>query len=206
MTACANVFTITRRPEILPIVCASLGSKPWVVTPLAQSADLGLYVHADIPSVVLVDVGMNECQEMQTITDIRQHHPDVPVIAMGSHWMVASVVKAIKMGAFEVCEFPNDDQRLLSAVDQAICLERHGERKLHDIIPRTISDRLTAGETRILRLMVEGRTTKQVGASLDVSVRTIHYRKKSILQKLGVQNRSEAIELIRLTQGSLATF
>jgi DNA-binding CsgD family transcriptional regulator len=36
-----------------------------------------------------------------------------------------------------------------------------------------------------------------VGSTLDISVRTFHYRKRSIFAKLGVKNRSEAIELIR---------
>jgi len=45
--------------------------------------------------------------------------------------------------------------------------------------------------------MVRGRTTKQVAAELDISIRTVHYRKKALLEKVGVQNRSEAIELVR---------
>ena len=68
---------------------------------------------------------------------------------------------------------------------------------LDEKIPRSISDVLSSEEAVILRLIVQGRTAKEVGSTLDISVRTFHYRKRSIFAKLGVNNRSEAIELIR---------
>jgi DNA-binding NarL/FixJ family response regulator len=206
MSTPTKLYVITQRPSVYQMVCNELSGEPWVLLQLANAKQLSEVIDDDSAGCVLVDVSDNPVQDLSTIAEIRNNHRSIQVIALGNQWKVSTVVQAIKIGAFEVCEFPNSDAGLINAIRQAIQVERQDGRELHDLIPRIILERLTLGEARILRLLVEGRTTKEVGASLDVSVRTIHYRKKSILQKLGVQNRSEAIELIRITRGSLATF
>jgi len=188
------------------MICAELSSEPWDILPVNSEKQLSEVCDDESICCVLVDVSENPTQELATISDIRSNHMRAQVIAIGNHWQVSTVVQAIKIGAFEVCNFPGNDDGLKNAIRQALQIDRVDGRELHDLIPRTILERLTIGEARILKLLVQGRTTKEVGASLDVSVRTIHYRKKSILQKLGVQNRSEAIELIRTTRGSLAAY
>jgi DNA-binding NarL/FixJ family response regulator len=119
------------------------------------------------------------------------------VIAFGSEWDVAKAVQAVKFGAKEVCVFPASGNELKKAINQILTENRRESIPLDEKIPRSISDSLAAEEAVILRLIVQGRTAKEVGSTLDISVRTFHYRKKSIFAKLGVKNRSEAIELIR---------
>jgi|GEM_PF-4761228 len=201
-----KLYVLTQRPSIYQMICAELSSEPWDILPVNSAAQLTDVCDDESTCCVLVDVSENPTQELGMIADIRSNLMRAQVIAIGNNWQVSTVVQAIKIGAFEVCNFPSNDDGLKDAIRQSLQIERVDGRELHDLIPRTILERLTNAEARILKLLVEGRTTKEVGASLDVSVRTIHYRKKSILQKLGVQNRSEAIELIRITRGSLAAF
>lgn len=201
-----KLYVLTQRPSIYQMICAELSCEPWDILPVNSSKQLAEVCDGESTCRVLVDISDNSTQELAAIAEIRSNLMRAQVIAIGNHWQVSTVVQAIKIGAFEVCDFPSNDDGLKNAIRQALQIECADGRELHDLIPRTILERLTIGEARILKLLVEGRTTKEVGASLDVSVRTIHYRKKSILQKLGVQNRSEAIELIRITRGSLAAF
>jgi DNA-binding NarL/FixJ family response regulator len=53
-------------------------------------------------------------------------------------------------------------------------------------------DSLTGREIEILRLVAEGLSNKAVAQALAVSENTVKYHMKNILQKLGVQNRTEA--------------
>jgi DNA-binding NarL/FixJ family response regulator len=53
-------------------------------------------------------------------------------------------------------------------------------------------DSLTQRETEILRLVVEGPSNKAIAQALSVSENTIKYHMRNILQKLDVQNRTEA--------------
>jgi DNA-binding NarL/FixJ family response regulator len=54
---------------------------------------------------------------------------------------------------------------------------------------------LTPAEMGVLRLLVTGRTTKEIAAELVVSVATVDRHLTHIYQKLGVRNRAEAISL-----------
>ena len=154
-------------------------------------------------SCVLIDLSLEPVRHLAAISFVRSNFPRLQVIAFAESWHVAHVVQAIKLGAIEVIEFPSDRDSLLRAIQQALCTDQQDMRRLDELIPKAILEKLSSDEVRILRLLIQGRTAKEVGATLDVSVRTIHYRKKSLLRKLGVENRSEAIELIRLASGTL---
>lgn len=143
---------------------------------------------------------------LTTIESIRNHNGSVPIIAIGRNWQVPAVVQAMKLGATEVCEFPENAPELQNAFQRCLSVDRRNQSRYSDVIPKALLAKLTTEEARILHLLVEGRTTKEVGATLDVSIRTVHYRKKELLRKLGVQNRSEAIELIRVSFGNYLAF
>ena len=52
---------------------------------------------------------------------------------------------------------------------------------------------LTEREVEILRLLAEGLSNKSISERLSLSENTIKYHLKNILQKLNVQNRTEAV-------------
>ncbi len=53
-----------------------------------------------------------------------------------------------------------------------------------DGIPFEIVEKLDSDEAKVVQLIVAGMTAKEISSSLKVSVRTYHYRKKMIFQKL----------------------
>ncbi len=137
--------------------------------------------------------------QLDDIALARQCFEYTPVIAYGSSWQVSTVVQAMKLGASEVCESRENPGELRTTLDRCLSAEANKQARFSELIPKAVLAKLNSEEARILQLLVQGRTTKEVGATLDVSIRTVHYRKKELLRKLGVQNRSEAIELIRLS-------
>ena len=56
---------------------------------------------------------------------------------------------------------------------------------------------LTARETEVLDLLVEGRTNRQIGDVLFISEKTASVHVTNLLRKLGVQSRTEAAEMSR---------
>jgi DNA-binding NarL/FixJ family response regulator len=55
------------------------------------------------------------------------------------------------------------------------------------------SDRLTAREQEILRLLAQGYVTKEIACQLAISFDTVRFHLKNIYRKLSVRTRSEAI-------------
>lgn len=154
-------------------------------------------------SCLLIRVNASEAMELQNISKIKDRWPALPIIAYGTQWQIPNIVQVIKLGADEVCEFPIAAGDLGTLLNRLSSSDTNRRLAHSDVIPPEILRKLKSDEARILNLIVRGRTTKQVSATMQMSIRTVHYRKKELLRKLGVQNRSEAIELIRLSSNDL---
>jgi len=133
----------------------------------------------------------------ECLTRLRGINPDTQVVLIAEGWELHQIVQAMKWGAAEIvdCSFSKDCFQ--ASIQAALATDRNIRQVKADSIPDAILQRLSIEESRIFSAMVRGRTTKQVAAELDISIRTVHYRKKALLEKVGVQNRSEAIELVR---------
>lgn len=189
-----KVYVIAQRIEAQEMISRELHSEAMELIPVRNEQQY-FELLDDIQGCILVEVNANPQEELNTIASLRARQKRMEVIAFSDQWQVATAVQAIKMGAVEICEFPTSENQLRNAIYQAI----HGNRDLRqndEIIPNCILEKLSAEEAIVLRFMALGQTAKQVGATLDISVRTFHYRKKSVLRKLGVTNRSGAMKLI----------
>ncbi len=121
------------------------------------------------------------------------------IILIGFEWKTNEVVAAIKLGFSDVLELPENPAESAKAILQAI---QENVNTHHDTtratIPDELTDRLSVEQAKILELILLGKTTKQIGSILDLSVRTIHYRKKDLFLRMGVRDKREAIEYVRL--------
>ncbi len=152
---------------------------------------------------VLVEIGQNPKSELNAITSLHANGHPLPVIAVSNEWTVSDAVRAIKSGADDVCDLQTQVHELRKMIHKAIASELPRHSDLRDAIPAAILEKLDTVEARILHLILLGLTAKEIGSALDVSIRTYHYRKKTIFQKLGTLNRSDLIELIRTTNGRI---
>lgn len=110
----------------------------------------------------------------------------------------STVVRAIRGGLSNLLEHPFHFSKLREAVAEAI--EEHAsllQAEGKQIAPE-ISQLLTPQEEDIAKLMLEGAAIKEIAARLDVSIRTIHYRKNEIYRKINVDSRAEAINILKL--------
>ena len=193
-----RVYIIAQRAKTLEMVSDELRSEPMELVPVRDEKQYFETLDVIHAGCVLVDIAANQLQELTIISSLKAKQKDVQIIAFSDQWQIDTAVRAIKLGASEVCEFPKSGSKLQSAILKVLNEEAQQSLPLYRSIPKSILLQLTSDEIAILQLIVQGQTAKEVGSALDVSVRTFHYRKKAIFSKLGVPNRSELIELIRL--------
>jgi two-component system nitrogen regulation response regulator NtrX len=89
----------------------------------AGNADQALdALKARRPSLVLLDIWLqgSRLDGLGILTEIKRHHPEVPVVMMSGHGTIETAVSAIKQGAYEFIEKPFQADRLLLAVERAI--------------------------------------------------------------------------------------
>jgi len=153
------------------------------------------------PDVVLMDLVMPGMDGVTATRAIREQHPDTQVIALTSFGERERVQAALKAGAISYLLKNVSAEELLSAIKRASVgqpsLAPEAARALIESTtqPQPPGHDLTEREREVLALMVEGLSNRAIAERLVVSNSTIKFHVSSILSKLGVTSRTEAVAL-----------
>lgn len=146
-------------------------------------------------SVTLIPFSLAGGQGLEFLDRLNQLRYETAVVMISDCEETLQIVQAMKIGATDILEKPFHCQEL----EQMVCSAFKTSAKVSGLTrvelggSDAVIDSLSQEEDTILTLLCQGWTVKQVAAKLDVSVRTVHYRKNSIFGKLGVKNRTEAM-------------
>ena len=111
----------------------------------------------------------------------------MPVIFLASHASVPVVVRAIQQGAVNFLQKPADEQELWDSIQQALKIDR--ERRAAVAEADSLQKRLetlTEKEYEVLELIAQEKSTRTIARELEVSVRTVEFRRARMLEKLGL--------------------
>jgi len=152
------------------------------------------------PNVVLMDLLMPVLDGVDATRTIHEHWPQIQIIALTSFQEKELVQNALRAGAIGYLLKNITGDELVEAiraacagrltvapeVTQSILLGNQNSLTDHD---------LTNREREVLALMVEGLTNPKIAERLFITRSTARAHVSSILSKLGVSNRSEAVVL-----------
>ncbi len=151
------------------------------------------------PEVVLMDLVMPKMNGAETTKAILEHCPDIKVIALTSFKEKDLVEGALKAGAIGYLLKNVDADDLAEAIRQAYAgkptLAPEAAQVLIDASrqPYKPGIDLTEREKEVLALLVEGLTNPEIADKLVVSKSTVKFHVSSILNKLQVSSRTEAV-------------
>jgi DNA-binding NarL/FixJ family response regulator len=168
---------------------------------LLQLARLARQRTADL---IVADISMPGLNGIDALRAMRRERLDVPVIFLTMHTEAAYARRALEAGAAGYVLKPAAPQELLQALRVA------AEGGIH-ISPRSPSRfwarpasgpsatrlrGLTPRQREILRLLVDGRSAKEIARLLDISHRTVEYHKYQAMETLGVKSNAELIKIV----------
>lgn len=151
------------------------------------------------PDILLVDMAMPDGNGIDFIPKLQELCPTMK-IAVLTYYSEASIVRlALNNGARGYFLKACNAQELVEGLKKVgegevyVC-----EEAMMTLRKKNKSETLTNREKEILRLIVEGFSTKEIAVKLYLSFETVHSYMKNIRQKLGVSNTASIVrEAIR---------
>jgi DNA-binding NarL/FixJ family response regulator len=153
------------------------------------------------PDIVLMDVSLPGLSGVETTQEILRYHPEAKVIILSMYDDEHTVIGAIRAGAraFVIKKASDDD--LLEAMrsvakggsylspqvsDRLLNRIQRGDPEPEQQVPAL--GELSPRETQVLRMIAEGKTSKEIASLLDLGLQTVRSYRKTMMKKLGVNN------------------
>lgn len=180
------------------------------------------FCNREKPDVVLMDINMPAENGVAATERLREIFPDVKVIILSIHDDESYVFETLRKGANGYLLKDMEAEALVNAIravveghafihpkvtgklinqlrrmthlDESGTLVASGTNKEAGVkyVPREDSP-LTRREAEVLRLMAEGKSNKMIGEYLFISEKTVKNHVSSILQKMEVEDRTQAV-------------
>ena len=168
-----------------------------VVGEAGSGTDAVRLAHRLRPDVVLTDLLLADLDGVAVTDRIRAQLPDTQVVILtGVSGQEQWVVHAIRAGAISFLMKSADVAELVQAIRQAAQGQVHLSSRAAALLVREVrSPRqvpLTVRERDVLREIAFGRTNKEIARSLDIGLTTVKSHVGAILDKLGVDSRTQA--------------
>jgi DNA-binding NarL/FixJ family response regulator len=158
------------------------------------------------PDVVILDISMPDLNGVDAAKRIRKASPDTEVLILSVHYSDQLIRDILEAGVRGYIVKSDSDRDLVIAVETLanhkpfftprateVMLTNFNEGKTKADLPETMRDRLTSREREIVQLLAEGKSSKEVASSLNISVKTAETHRANIMRKLQLHTVSELV-------------
>ena len=153
------------------------------------------------PDITLMDLQMPEMNGLDAMIAIREEFPDARIIVLTTYSGDVQALRALKAGARAYLLKNSLHKELLGAI-RAVCAGRKtlSTEVSFQLAEHSAEESLSAAEVRVLRLIAEGHTNKEIAAQLSMTEDAVKGQVRSILSKLNANDRTHAA-MIGLKRG-----
>ena len=184
-------------------IAVLVGTQPdmTLVAEAANGREAIQQFRAHRPDVTLMDLQMPQMNGFDATVAIRGEFPDAKIIVLTTYKGDVQILRALKAGA-QGYLLKNTLHKELVETIRAV----HAGRKAlspeasYEVAEHATDDALTPAEISVLRLIAAGNANKQIADQLSITEETVKSRVKSILSKLGANDRTHAA-MIGLKRG-----
>jgi DNA-binding NarL/FixJ family response regulator len=159
-------------------------------------------IEKDNPDIILTDLGLPGMSGTDGIKKIREILSEIPIIALTIYDNDREIFNALCNGANGYLLKNTPPARLLEALQEAVeggspmspQIAARVVRLFREFRPPEQADyHLTAQETQLLKLLIEGHHKKTAAKEMNISIHTVSFHLKNIYEKLRVHSKTEAV-------------
>lgn len=146
------------------------------------------------PEIILMDLRMPELGGVAAIEKILATWPEARVVVITTYDGDEDIYRALRAGAKAYLLKDTPREEILDTV-RAV---HAGQKRLLPEVAAKLAERLTTPELterelEVLRLIVAGKSNKEIGAALTIGEGTVKAHVNNLLGKLGVSDRTQAV-------------
>jgi DNA-binding NarL/FixJ family response regulator len=155
-------------------------------------------IKASSPNLILLDISMAELGGLEALPRIVRDFPAAKVLILSGHANEEYVLRALRCGAagYMVKEAAAEELEL------AIKAVMQGKTYLSPLVSRTVVEnyldraagdegpieQLTPRQREVLQLIAEGKNTKEIAGTLDISVKTVEAHRLQLMARLNIHD------------------
>lgn len=178
-----------------------------------DGSDITNLYAAHMPDVVLMDINMPTKNGVEATADLISGFPDAKVIMLSIHDDESYVTHALKSGALGYMLKEMDADEIVEAIKVVAnggsylhpkvtknlvaefrrLSEHENKGNFHQTEIRRPFHLLTKRECEVLQLLTDGQSNRTIGETLYISEKTVKNHVSSILQKMNVNDRTQAV-------------
>lgn len=148
------------------------------------------------PDVALIDIQMPEVNGIEAIQAIRAEFPQARIAVLTTYRGDARALQAIRAGAQAYLLKSALRKELTEAIRALALGQRYFPPEIAAELAKHLGQEvLTQRETQVLQLIARGHGNKQVAGELSLSEDTVKGHLRSIMDKLGANNRTHAVTI-----------
>lgn len=162
-----------------------------------ESADAFLASHyPGRAGCLLLDVRMPGMTGLELQGYLAREGYRLPVILITGHGDVAMAVKAMKAGAVDFIEKPFHDEDLLRSIRNALEFDQkhRASRSAQAEIAMRLAE-LTPREHEVMTMVTDGKSNKEIAASLGVSAKTVEAHRARVMEKMRAESLAELVRM-----------
>lgn len=159
------------------------------------------------PDILVLDIGMPDLNGLEAARRIRKALPEIEILVVSMHYsdqLIRDIVEAGVRGYITKSDSARD---LLIAVEALASHKPFFTPRAVEVIlsnfrrmgrnpaepPESVRDRLTSRQREVVQLLAEGKSSKEVAAALNISVKTAETHRAHIMKQLQLHSVSELV-------------
>ena len=182
-----RIMVVDDHPIVRQGLVALINTEPGmtVVAEAADGARAGELYAEHQPDVTLMDLRLPVLSGVEATTAIRRQHPNARIIILTTYDGDEDIYRALQAGAQSYLLKDMFSEELLGAIKTV----HAGQRRIPAAVAERLAERmssqeLTTRELDVLKLIVKGKSNKEIGADLSISEATVKTHINNILSKL----------------------
>jgi len=183
-----HIFFADDEPKVREVVSETLEELGSKVSCFACAADCLEQLGYQRCDLLITDVKMPEMDGMELLAKARSLAPWLPILVITGYGDIPMAVTAIRAGAVDFIEKPLDKKSFLWKVKSIL------QQSTFDDSYR--GKPLTESEMKVLKLIINGKSNKEIAHLLHRSIRTIEVHRGHLMRKLDVDN---VVDLVKRT-------